>query len=79
MREELFKRDNGFCSTCGVYNDNWQADHILPVSKGGGACNLDNFQTICPHCHKIKTKDQYFAHLKANSSHASVKASILLW
>lgn len=30
----------------------WEADHIIPVSEGGGCCGLDNFQTLCVPCHK---------------------------
>ena len=45
IREELFKRDEGFCHICGQYDDHWQADHITSVIKNGGACDLTNFQT----------------------------------
>lgn len=33
----------------------WEADHILPVNAGGGACGLINIQTRCIRCHKAKT------------------------
>jgi len=33
----------------------WDADHILPVSEGGGECGLDNLQTLCIACHLKKT------------------------
>lgn len=36
----------------------WEADHIIPVEEGGGCCGLDNFQTLCVWCHKVKTKEQ---------------------
>lgn len=55
IREILFSRDQGYCRSCGVYDDNWHADHIFPVHKGGGACGIDNFQTLCTDCHKEKT------------------------
>lgn len=58
IREELYKRDNGFCHQCGVYDDNWEADHIIPVKYGGGGCSLSNYQTLCKDCHKEKTKLQ---------------------
>jgi len=33
----------------------WDADHILPVSEGGGECDLDNIRTLCLHCHRVAT------------------------
>lgn len=30
----------------------WEADHIVPVKEGGGACGLDNLRTLCVPCHK---------------------------
>jgi len=29
----------------------WEADHITPVSEGGGLCGLDGYQTLCTRCH----------------------------
>lgn len=58
IRKILFERDNGFCRHCGVFDEYWQADHILAVSKGGGGCNLDNFQTLCLDCHREKTSNR---------------------
>ena len=69
IRQQVFNRDQGFCRSCGVYDEYWQADHILPVFMGGSARGLDNFQTLCLDCHKSKTYS--FAHHKAISSHAA--------
>ncbi|KAH9599821.1 Helicase [Trypanosoma melophagium] len=33
----------------------WNADHILPVSQGGGEASMDNLQTLCVACHTEKT------------------------
>lgn len=33
----------------------WDADHILPVSEGGGQCDLANLQTLCVRCHRAAT------------------------
>jgi len=35
----------------------WQADHIVPVSEGGGVCGLDNYRTLCLKCHKKVTRE----------------------
>lgn len=55
IRAQLFQLEQGYCRNCGVYSENWEADHITPVRQGGGACGLDNFQTLCADCHKEKT------------------------
>jgi hypothetical protein len=55
IRKTLLLRDSGFCRKCGVFDENWEADHIVPVYNGGGACTIDNFQTLCPSCHIEKT------------------------
>lgn len=34
----------------------WEADHIVPVVEGGGACELENYRTLCILCHRIETK-----------------------
>lgn len=33
----------------------WEADHTVPVSKGGGLVGLEGFQTLCAPCHRKKT------------------------
>jgi 5-methylcytosine-specific restriction enzyme A len=33
----------------------WDADHILPVSEGGGECDLSNLRTLCLWCHQEYT------------------------
>lgn len=30
----------------------WDADHILPVFKGGGECDLSNVRSLCILCHR---------------------------
>ena len=35
----------------------WDADHIKPVSEGGGECGLDNYRTLCCRCHKAETAE----------------------
>lgn len=34
----------------------WQADHIVPVYRGGGACDIRNIQTLCWKSHIEKTR-----------------------
>lgn len=33
----------------------WDADHIIPVSEGGGECDLSNMRTLCLKCHREAT------------------------
>jgi 5-methylcytosine-specific restriction endonuclease McrA len=35
----------------------WDADHILPVSEGGGQCDLANMRTLCLKCHRAATAE----------------------
>jgi 5-methylcytosine-specific restriction enzyme A len=34
----------------------WDADHIVPVAEGGGACDLSNIRTLCLLCHRDATR-----------------------
>ena len=65
MKEQAFKRDDYTCVKCGkkkeiINNEiNLIADHIIPISLGGKLCDLNNVQTLCKDCNKIKNaKDQ---------------------
>ena len=35
----------------------WDADHVVPVVEGGGACDLDNIRTLCLRCHRKVTSE----------------------
>lgn len=35
----------------------WDVDHIVPVVKGGGQCDLSNLRILCHPCHKRVTAD----------------------
>jgi 5-methylcytosine-specific restriction endonuclease McrA len=58
IRKQLYIVDDGFCRKCGVFDEFWQADHIVPVHKGGGGCDINGFQTLCVDCHKEKTRSE---------------------
>lgn len=95
-REQVFLRDKGVCSACGLDTEElksllhkirvekgeeayqglldyyrsemgvnidlnrhfYEVDHIRPVLWGGGSCGLDNLQTLCLKCHRLKTNRQ---------------------
>ncbi|MBC7925975.1 MAG: HNH endonuclease [Bryobacteraceae bacterium] len=35
----------------------WDADHIVAVVEGGGACDLSNIRTLCLLCHRRETAE----------------------
>jgi len=39
------------------HNSFWEADHIVPVSEGGGCCGLENYRTLCMRCHKAESAE----------------------
>lgn len=51
LKRKIWKRKHG--------GGLWDADHIVPVKKGGGTCGLENFRTLCIDCHKKVTKKSY--------------------
>ncbi|CAL2077328.1 HNHc domain-containing protein [Tenacibaculum sp. 190524A02b] len=79
IRKLLYEKEQGYCRSCGVYDENWEADHILPVFLGGGATGIENFQTLCTDCHNEKSNNQMESHRKAISSQAaSIDLTVLL-
>lgn len=63
IRAALLERDGGVCRACGLVcaPAEWEADHIIPVHRGGGACDLDGFQTLCVPCHAAKSAREQLA------------------
>lgn len=57
LRKAVFRRDRGMCKLCEADNEYgyWEADHIVPVSEGGGCCGLENMRTLCGDCHNKET------------------------
>lgn len=52
VRPIVFARDSYRCRACGS-TEHLEADHIIPISKGGGN-ELDNLQTLCRPCNRRK-------------------------
>lgn len=73
IRNVVFSRDKGCCANCGNCSEDWQADHITPVHKGGGGCYLENFQTLCKRCHIDKSILDYSS-IDGHRAHISRQA-----
>ena len=57
VRVEAFERDHYRCVVCGRPGA-LEADHVVPLEKGGAEYDLGNIQTLCRRCHFAKTKDE---------------------
>ncbi len=53
MRWYVFKRAHYRCQICGIDDGPFEADHIMPESRGGGT-NTSNLQCLCPPCNRRK-------------------------
>lgn len=53
IRTAVFLRDDFTCTYCGVRGVRLEADHIVPVSRGGKTA-LDNLATACFPCNRSK-------------------------
>ncbi|XP_056443936.1 DNA annealing helicase and endonuclease ZRANB3 isoform X2 [Gadus chalcogrammus] len=58
-----------------VEGDFWQVDHIQPVYSGGGQCSLDNLQTLCTVCHRMRTSQQCKERSRAKKDQAASKVA----
>lgn len=57
LRKKAFERDDYTCRRCGKRYPNaiLIADHIVPIALGGAQWDIDNVQTLCIQCNKVKT------------------------
>lgn len=63
-------RDRGF-RTKTIFDEYWQADHVLAVCDGGGLHGVDNFRTLCVPCHHKRTSQDNSRRAAAKQSKAS--------
>jgi len=59
VRCAVLVRDKHACVKCGkkeIDNFTMIVDHIKPIALGGEEFDMDNCQTLCWDCNKIKTK-----------------------
>ena len=60
LRHEVFMRDGYRCRECGASKDetSLEIDHIIPVARGG-TNDIDNLQTLCRECNRMKHTDTW--------------------
>ena len=57
LRALKFQKDP-LCEECmrkGMLVPAQMVDHIIPINKGGAPLDLNNLQSLCNHCHAVKT------------------------
>lgn len=54
---KVLQRDKFTCQHCGLVGGDLECDHIVNQAQGGTDA-MDNLQTLCKECHKIKTKKE---------------------
>lgn len=55
---DLKRRLNPICEECernNIITPYHTIDHIKPIAEGGEWLDLDNLQTLCDKCHRVKT------------------------
>ena len=62
VRELRIGKDHGLCKICGKPGN--EVDHIIELTPENIndekiALNLDNLQTLCHRCHRIKTREHH--------------------
>lgn len=48
------------CANMGRVEGATMVDHILEISLGGKALDINNLQPLCMSCHRSKTRKNYF-------------------
>jgi 5-methylcytosine-specific restriction endonuclease McrA len=56
---KILNEEEGILKVILGSSTNLIADHIIPISIGGEEYNLNNVQTLCEKCNKIKTRNDF--------------------
>lgn len=58
-RTSVFTRDDYTCKVCKVRGGKLEADHVIPYMKDKAALlDVNNGQTLCKSCHRIKSTEE---------------------
>ena len=81
-RAIVYKRDRGVCVWCDSLSHRWHVDHIKPLVEQKGKSvkeldysywGMDNLQTLCSNCHRMKTSDEAHNRAKDRKNKDKVK------
>lgn len=70
----MFVRDNFTCNKCKFVFGPKEliGDHIVPIALGGLQWEMENIQTLCVGCDKMKTRDDHKLIAKARRAEKTV-------
>ena len=72
LKELIFKKQCGKCADCDEdLKDNFELDHIQPVS-GGGTNERENLEYLCKACHVEKSKEEHAEYIKRDNISSSL-------
>ena len=57
VRRAVLERDKFRCRSCGR-SSRLEADHVVPLERGGDPWAMDNLQALCRACHIAKTRSE---------------------
>jgi hypothetical protein len=66
-RREVMERDGHACRSCGS-RTHLEIDHVVAVAHGGSD-EIDNLQTLCRTCNRVKGPQSHFARLGVHHEH----------
>ena len=70
-RATVLARDYRLCQRCGLEGS--LVDHIIPSKDDWqDRTNIDNLQTLCRDCHKLKTKREWTKHNKGSERYMQI-------
>lgn len=62
IRIYVYNKAKARCQDCNCLIDpkgSYDVDHIERITDGGKIFDMDNYQLLCPNCHKKKSKNDY--------------------
>lgn len=81
LRMKAIIRDNYMCVKCGFRGFAFEfiGDHIIPIALGGEEFDINNVQTLCKKCDKIKTSEDLKKIAKQRRVEKSRKNNMVLY